>query len=135
MILHDFTYKWDGKSHDGTQPITWWPGAYRVKIIELGSASRGVQYLIPRAVIMKGIKTDGTLNTALQNCIHTFAEKLSNEYDLDIHKTLWVEVGDTIRVAHLNPARKLTDKTLFSFSWRQIRPNELKMIEPYIKDM
>ena len=54
---------------------------------------------------------------------------------LDIHKTLWVEIGDTIRVAHLNPDRKLTDKTLFSFFWRSIRPNEQKIITPYLEGL
>lgn len=135
MILHDFTYRWDGKSHDGTPPIAWWPGAYRVRIVEFGSSSKGVHFLFPRAVIMKGIKTDGQMNTALENYIHNFAQKLSKEYDLDIHKTLWMEIGDPIRVAHLNPDRKLTDKTLFSFFWRSIRPNEQKIIDPYLEGL
>ena len=30
---------------------------------------------------MKGIKTDGQMNTALENYIHNFAQKLSKEYD------------------------------------------------------
>ena len=134
MILHDFTYEWDGKSHDGETPITWWPGAYRVKIVNLASDADGIQYLFPTAVIFKGIRTKGNLNASLKNYIHNFAEKICKGYDLNINNTLWVELDDKIRVAHVNPDRKLTDKTLFSFSWRQIRPNELDMISPYLSD-
>ncbi|MCG8687404.1 MAG: hypothetical protein MI892_21180 [Desulfobacterales bacterium] len=134
MILHDFTYEWDGKSHDGKPPIAWWPGAYRVKIVKLGDDSGGIKYLFPIAVIVKGIKTKKFVNTSLKNYIHNFAEKMSEAYDLDINKTLWVEVRDQIRVAHLNPDRKLHGKPLFAFSWRQIRPNEMEMISDYLDD-
>ena len=134
MILHDFTYEWDGKSHDGNTPITWWPGAYRVRIVKLGSDADGIRYLFSTAVIFKGIRTKGRLNASLQNYIQNFAEKISREYDLNINKTLWVELDDEIQVAHLNPDGQLPDKTLFSPSWRPIRPNEQDMISPYLTD-
>ncbi len=135
MILHDFTYEWDGKSKAGKTPISWWPGAYRVRIIQLGNEDDGVQYLFPIAVLLKSVKTDAAMNTSLKNYIHNFAEKISEAYDLHIEKTLWVELRDKVRIAHLNPDRKLTQRTLFSFSWRDARPNELDMIAPYIQDL
>ena len=46
-----------------------------------------------------------------------------------------LELDGTINVAMLNPDRKLADETLYSISWRPVRPNELKMIDPYITDM
>ncbi|MEH0022507.1 MAG: hypothetical protein V6Z89_22855 [Desulfobacter sp.] len=134
MILHDFTYEWDGKSKSGETPISWWPGAYRVKIVKLGADTGGIQYLFPVAVILKSVKTDAVMNTSLKNYIHNFAERLSEDYDLDIDKTLWAELRDKVRIAHLNPDRRLTERTLFSFSWRDARPNELEMIGPYLKD-
>ncbi len=135
MILHDFTYEWDGKSKSGKTPISWWPGAYRVRIIQLGNEDDGVQYLFPIAVLLKSVKTDAAMNTSLKNYIHNFAEHLSKAYNLDIDKTLWVELRDKVRIAHLNHDRKLTERTLFSFSWREARPNELDMIAPYIQDL
>jgi hypothetical protein len=135
MILHDFIYDWDGKSTSGEKPISWWPGSYRVRIVKLETADTGLSYLIPFAVILKNVKAPATMNISLRNCIHNFAQKISKEYDLNIDKTLWIELDSMIRVAMLNPDRQLASGTLYSISWRPIRANELKMIEPYITDM
>lgn len=135
MILHDFIYEWDGKSQSGKTPITWWPGAYRVRIVKLGDEKEGIHYLFPMAVFLKGVQTKGMLNASLKNYIHNFAKKFAPKYNLDVHKTMWVELGDKIRIAHLNPDRKLSDKTLYSFSWREARPNELTLFDPFIRDI
>jgi len=71
----------------------------------------------------------------LKNYIHNFAKKISKEYKLNINKTLWIELDDKIRVAHLNPDQKVVPEILYSISWRSIRPNELELIKPYIDDM
>ncbi len=134
MILHDIIYEWSGRTHTGEKPISWWPGAYRIRIVRLGSDSENISFLMPVAVICRPIKKSGTMNTSLRNCIANFAKAICKEYDLDIGKTLWIEVDDEISAALLNANRKLTDETFYSFTWRPIRPNELSMIEPYIKD-
>jgi hypothetical protein len=135
MILHDITYEWDGKSHEGEKPISWWPGSYRVRIVKLGDDTKEIRYLFPIAVIFKSKKITESMNTSLKNYIDNFAKKISKTYDLDIDKTLWVEIGDKIQVAQLHPDRKLSDETLYTISWRDARPNELAMINPYIKDL
>ncbi len=135
MILHDITYEWDGKSHEGEKPISWWPGSYRVRIVKLGDDTKAISYLFPVAVIFKSQETTQYMNTSLKNYIDNFAKKISKTYDLDIAKTLWVELGNEIRVAQLHPDRKLSDETLYTISWRDARPNELAMIDPYIKDL
>jgi hypothetical protein len=134
MILHDITYEWDGKSRSGEKPISWWPGSYRVRIVKLGDDTKEVRYLFPIAVILKSQKDTKTLHTSLKNYIANFAQKISATYDLDIDKTLWVELDDDIRVAQLHPDRKLSNETLYTISWRPARPNELSMIAPYITD-
>ncbi len=135
MILHDFIYDWDGKSTSGEKPIAWWPGSYRVRIVKLETEETGLSYLIPFAVILKNMKVPATINISLRNCIHNFAQKISKEYDLNIDKTLWIELDNMIRVAMLSPDRQLADETLYSIFWRPIRPNELEMIKPYITGM
>ena len=135
MILHDFIYEWDGKSTSGEKPISWWPGSYHVRIVKLKIEDTGLTYLIPFAVILKNASIPATMNISLRNYIHNFAQKISKEYDLNIDKTLWIELDGKIRVAMLNPERQLALETLYSISWRPIRPNELKMIKPYIADM
>lgn len=135
MILHDFIYEWDGKSATGEKPISWWPGSYHVKIIKLATDKSNISYLVHTAVILKNAKTNQTMNTSLKNYIHNFAQKLSKKYDLDIDKTLWIELDDKIRVARLDLNQKLASEILYSISWRPIRPKELEMIEPYLADM
>jgi hypothetical protein len=134
MILHDIIYEWDGKSHAGEKPVSWWPGSYRVRIVRLGDDTQEIRYLFPIAVIFKSQKITESMNTSLKNYIDNFAKKISKAYDLDMDKTLWVELGDKIRVAQLHPDRKLSDETLYTISWRPIRPNELVMVGPYLED-
>ena len=135
MVLHDFIYEWDGKSRDGEKPVSWWPGSYHVKIIQLAEDDCDICYLYPVAVILKNAKQEGSMNTSLRNYIHNFAQKLSKEYALEIQKTLWIEVDDSIRVASLNPDQRLAPELLYTIAWRPIRPNERAMIEPYLSDM
>ncbi|MCF8093082.1 MAG: hypothetical protein K9K21_11665 [Desulfotignum sp.] len=134
MILHDFTYEWDGKSRSGRKPVSWWPGCYRVRIIQLGNQDRGIKYLFPFAVVFRPAKTDAAMNTSLENYIHNFAEKISEQYHLDMTKVLWIKMGDPVMVARLKPDRKLSDETFYAISWRPVRPNEMAAIEPDIKD-
>lgn len=135
MLLHDFIYEWDGKSTSGEKPISWWPGSYHVKIIKLAADTDNISYLVPTAVLLKNARTQETMNTSLRNYIHNFAQKISKDYNLDINKTLWVELDDTIRVAVLESDQKVIPQILYSISWRPIRPNELKMLDPYLSDM
>jgi hypothetical protein len=135
MILHDITYEWDGKSYGGEKPISWWPGSYRVRIVKLGDDTKEVRYLFPVAVIFKAQKITQSLNTSLKNYIDNFAKKISETYGIEIDKTLWVALDDKIRVAQLHPDRKLSNEILYTISWRDARPNELAMIDPYIRDL
>ncbi|MBU1342147.1 MAG: hypothetical protein KKE44_02525 [Proteobacteria bacterium] len=135
MILHDFIYEWDGKSTDGEKPVSWWPGSYHVKIVKLATDTKDISYLVPFAVILKNARINPTMNTSLRNYIHNFAQKISKEYDLDMEKTLWVEIDDTIQVTRLHPDPKVVSATLYSIPWRPIMPNELAIINPYLADM
>ncbi len=135
MILHDFIYEWDGKSTEGEKPVSWWPGSYHVKIIRLGTDNKDISYLVPFAVILKNARTNPAMNTSLKNYIHNFAEKISRTYHLDMEKTLWIELDDTIQVTRIHPDPKLTQATLYAIPWRPIRPNELELIKPYLADM
>lgn len=135
MILHDFIYEWDGKTRSGEKPVSWWPGSYHVKILKLGADNENISYLFSTAVLLKNARTQKPLNTSLKNYLHNFAKKISKEYDLNIKNTLWIELDDTIRVAILNPDPRPVPETLYSISWRSIRPNELELIKPYIDDM
>ncbi|MFA5902451.1 MAG: hypothetical protein WC836_00845 [Desulfobacula sp.] len=135
MVLHDFIYEWDGKSTEGEKPVSWWPGSYHVKIIRLGTDSEDISYLVPFVVILKNARLNPAMNTSLKNYIYNFAEKISRTYRLDMEKTLWVELDDTIQATRIHPDPKLSQATLYAIPWRPIRPNELALIEPYLPGM
>ncbi len=134
MILHDFIYEWDGKTEGTEKPVSWWPGAYHVKIVDLAS-DENIRYLVPIAVLLKNAKTNTSMNTSLKNYIYNFAQKISKQYDLDMEKILWVEIDDRISVTRLSPDTNFLPTTIYAISWRPIRPNELEMIKPYLDDM
>lgn len=67
---------------------------------------------------------------------------IAEEYALDIEKTLWVEIihngpdkPEDIYIATINCTTQLSDQRLFAAVWRSVRPNELKMLEPWMFNM
>lgn len=130
MILHEFTYDWDGKSHLNEKPVAWWPGSYRVRIVKLGSDSDDIKFLKPLAVIIKNNHS----GTSLKNYIQNFALKISAKYGIDIERAYWVEVDGDVRIALFSDKQMLKDGPLYITEWRSARPNELEMLNPWLVD-
>ncbi|ACN17321.1 hypothetical protein HRM2_42650 [Desulforapulum autotrophicum HRM2] len=134
MILHDTIYEWDGKSNDGEKPVAWWPGAYRIRIIDLTAGTPQVIHLKSRAVICR----NRDKGTSIRNCIESFAKKVSQKYDLDITRVLWVEIGQEdpsdVQIATLKRVSPMGGNDLFAASWRPARPNELESLSPFLVD-
>ncbi|MBF0469454.1 MAG: hypothetical protein HQK61_11320 [Desulfamplus sp.] len=135
MILYDGIYEWDGKSTDGKQPICWWPGSYWMRIIDLSSDNPKIIYLKSYAVILKNMGR----GTSLKNFIHNFARIISEQFNIEIEKTLWAEIIDdkqqkneNILIANIRCMSCVGDKKLFSSVWREAIPNELKLLKPWI---
>ena len=134
MILYDGIYEWDGKQKGGRRPVCWWPGKYRIRIIRLNVDTPGVHYLKTHAVLCHNMGK----GTSIKNYIQNFARRISEEYGIDMEKTLWVEFldypGDDIVVAQMDRMANMVGKRLYSCSWRPIRTNESQMLVPYMKD-
>ena len=64
-----------------------------------------------------------------------FARIISEKYQLQIEKTLWVEFlkipREEIVVANMNRVAGISGKGLFKPSWRPILPNEKEILSPY----
>ncbi len=131
-ILHDTIYEWDGTSKNGRQPICWWAGSYRIRIIDLVAKKPGIVHLKSKAVIFKN-RGNGT---SVKQCIQNFAKALCQTFDIEITKALWVEVehldSTDIQVANLTPVTVIGGNRLFSATWRPIRPKEKAILEPYL---
>lgn len=142
MILYDGIYEWDGKSRDGKQPICWWPGSYRMRIVDLTSDNPKIIYLKSYAVILKNMGK----GTSLKNYIHNFARIISEEFHIEIEKTLWAEIGksapddleyglESLMIANIRCISHVSDKKLFSAVWREARDNEMRLLFPWIVDL
>ncbi|MFO7749159.1 MAG: hypothetical protein R6V54_03610 [Desulfobacteraceae bacterium] len=133
-ILHDGLYEWDGTARPGKKPICWWPGSYRIRIVNLALHGSGIRYLRPVAVICQN---NGS-GTSVHSCIQNFAKEISKEYNLEMEKTLWVEISHTppfeIQAATFTLVSDLAGNKLFSTKWRDLRPNEVQTLEPYLAD-
>ncbi len=130
MIRHEFVYSWDGKTHDNEKPVAWWPGSYRVRIVDLDHGKKNVTFIKPLAVIMK----NNGKGTSIRHCIHNFALKISKKYGFDLEKALWVEMDDDIRVARVAGRQELQDGPLYRMTWRKALPNEREMLAPFLFD-
>jgi hypothetical protein len=135
VILYDGIFEWDGRNRDGEMPVCWWPGSYRIRVVDLGSESEEVFYIKSRAVILR----NRGRGTSRRNCIQTFAKKIAAHYDLDLAKVLWVEMGTgdppAVSVATITYVTALGGKSLLGATWRSARPNELALLEPFLEGM
>ncbi|MFH1155722.1 MAG: hypothetical protein V1793_18090 [Pseudomonadota bacterium] len=135
MIIYDGIYEWDGKNRDGEMPVCWWPGSYRIRVVNLESESHDVFYIKSKAVIFR----NQGKGTSIRNCIQTFAKKISVRFDLDIPKVLWVEVdshvSSEVNVANITYVTALGGKSLLAVTWRPARPNELAILEPFFQGL
>ena len=50
MEIFNGIYSWDGKKHDGRDPVAWFPGAYNLRIFNLAVDSGGITHLDPTCV-------------------------------------------------------------------------------------
>ncbi|MCP4118332.1 MAG: hypothetical protein GY737_23615 [Desulfobacteraceae bacterium] len=134
MILHDTIYEWDGKCRNGEKPVAWWPGAYRIRIVDLTAGKPDLLHLKSRAVICR----NQDKGTSIRNCIQNFALKVAKRFGLDVARVLWVEIENddpqTMQVANLTRVTVIAGKELLSASWRPVRPNEIAFLKPFLVD-
>ncbi len=134
MILHDTVYEWEGKTCDGKRPVAWWPGSYRIRIVDLTADRPDLLHLKSRAVIC----CNRGKGTSIRNCVQHFAKKVSKRFGLDVTRVLWVEIDKNdpreIQVANLTRVAVISGNDLFSATWRPARPNELAFLSPFLID-
>jgi len=131
MIIFDGKYSWSGKKNSEVHPISWWAGAYRLKIIDLSKSGGSVLMLKPIVVIVADTR-DGASAT---NCASELVKSICRDFNLDIRKVLWVEYHpgppDFMKIGKFTPMATLHDETLYTTAWRSIRRDELEMISLY----
>ena len=131
MIVYDGKYSWSGKKQTKIHPISWWAGAYNLKIIDLKKNRDHVLMLKPTVVIV----SDTGEGASATNCAPELVKSVCRDFKLNIHKIIWVEYypgpPPYMEVAKFTPVTTIQDEVFYQTEWRPIRPNELEMIKPF----
>ncbi len=128
MVIFDGTFEWDGKKRSEGFPISWWPGSYQIKIVDLRDRMPGVILIRPYLCIL----SDTGNGFSIKNTFERFAMSVCERFGLDVEKVLWVEehvINENRGAAMVEPVMKIGGKSIYKTIWRPIRPNEMKLME------
>jgi hypothetical protein len=135
MIIFDDRYEWSGKKLDRINPISWWAGACRLKVIDLSANNPGVPMIKPMVIIVK----DTGEGSSSKICAPDLVKYVCRDFKLDLNKILWMEYNAVpspgFEVARFRAMAEISEDVLYSVSWRPIRPNELEMIKPFCPEV
>ena len=127
MVIYDGKFEWDGKKRSGNFPISWWPGSYRIKIIDLREKTPGAVLLRPYLCIL----SDTGNGFSIKNTFEKFALSVCDQFGLDVEKVLWVEehpVDTDKGAAMVTAVMKIGGKSIYKTTWHPVRPNETELI-------
>ena len=128
MIVYEGDYSWQGNAVRKERPISWWASTYHLKIVDLGRRADGVVYLKP--VIVK-IHDTGR-GASVVNCLPELAKRICAEFELDIHRVLWVEESSdddrSVQVASFEPVANVAGEALYKSIRRSATSLEADLI-------
>jgi len=134
MVIYDGIYRWGGKRKMSARPISWWPSAYRLKIIDLSKSKSDVYILKPIIIVV----SDTGEGASATNCAQYLVKSVCQDFNLDFNKVIWIEYYPKhpvrMEVASLKPMTQVGTEKFYDVKWRPIRQNELEMIKPYISE-
>ncbi len=135
LIFFDGTYRLQPDAERGLKPRTKWVCAWRVRVINLAAGPPAVQHLKPTIVVAN----QTGFATGLTSCAEAVGQKISLNFKLDINKALWIEripsKPGQWYAAVFTPKASFGPDINFSIQWRPIRPDEIKLIKPFIVDI
>ena len=133
MIIFNGKYNWSGKKGGDLRPVHWWPGSYRLTIIDLSKNMPGVKMIRPTVIIA----SDTGAGFSAKNYFENLAKNICRDFKIDISKILWVEYHPSepveIEVAMFKNVTELKSETIYSVQWRPVMTNELEVIKKFLK--
>ena len=129
MEIFNGTYSWDGKKHDGRDPIAWFPGSYNLRIFNLTISNGGVTHLKPYLCLFSETGYGHSISAKPGN----FAKHVSRDFSLDMERVLWVEEfqenEDRFEIIVFSRNGKLGDEPLYHAERRFPTEGERTLIE------
>lgn len=129
MAIFAGRYSWNGKKSDGREPISWFPGAYDLKIIDLSEGRETISFMRPFLCVFTNTGSGYSVSANPEK----FAKRICEDFSLDIEKVLWVEQQESgshsFDIITFNKKGHLGQMVFYSIDRRKPRKNELTLIE------
>lgn len=130
MIIFNGKYSWDGKKRSASAPVTWWPGSYNIRIIDLNVMMPGVHHIKPYVCIF----SDTGNGFSVRNTFQHLAVAIAGEFGLDPTRVLWIEhfperKSDRMDAATIEAVTIIGSQIIYKAIWRSVMPNEINLIQ------
>lgn len=133
MEIFNGIYSWDGKRHGSREPIAWFPGSYKLQIVNIGEDDGNItslkQYLCVYSETGKG--------HSISAHPEKFAKHVCKDFSLDLERIIWVEKirigGVRYEVVVFTRGSKLGNDMFYKVHKRPPTESELKTIEEAAK--
>jgi len=135
MTIFNGRYSWDGTKKDNRDPITWFPGAYDLKIFDRTGDKTGIKHLKPYTCIFSKTGEGQSISVNPEK----FAKHICYDFSLELEKVLWVEdlLTDKERylVVSFSRCGEMGDRIFYKTSKRQPSKGEKKLIERAVREL
>ena len=134
MIIFDGNYTWSGRKNDADKPVSWWPGSYRLTIIDRSGETPGIRMLKPVIVLAAETKKGFVVRNRYQDLV----KKVCKDFNLQMDKVLWISYNPNfiseMETAVFTPVTRLGSEVMYSVQWRSVMPNEVDEVRQYIPE-
>lgn len=132
MAIFSGRYSWDGTKDNDKEPISWFPGAYDLRIVNLSVAKRGVTHIKPYLCIFTNTGRGYSVSANPEK----FAKRICEDFLLEMEKVLWVEQieidSGNYEVITFKKRGQLGENRFYTMEKRKPLPNELSLINKEI---
>jgi hypothetical protein len=128
MAIFQGRYSWDGTKTDHREPISWFPGAYDLKIINLAKSADSITYIRPYLCVYTNTGRGYSVSANPEK----FAKRICEDFNLQIEKVLWVEQAEAgsevFEIVTFRKRGQIGDAAFYSMQKRTPMDNELNLI-------
>ena len=134
MILFDGTYGLQRREDKSSNTDRNWACSWRLRLFDFSISYPNVKHLRPYAIVATQTG-EGIFKTT---CAESLGKRICRDFKLEIDEILWIEYypdEPALYVAMFKPKSYLGDEVFYTIDWRPIRPNELRVIQPFIPEI
>ena len=136
MIIYDSKYSWNGKKEDEKTPVSWWPGACRLKIVDRSRMMEKLNVILAKPVLVMTAETGE--GYSVKSHYQDLAKAVCRDFFLDIKRVMWVEYypdrPDQIDMVLFDPITRIGDEVQYSVRFRPVTEKEFAEINMYLPE-